>query len=120
MKPSTILGSLFLTAVQAYNPRDNFEIHESSANLNARNGPGWCCIGAPHILPKMAFYMERGGDLYNVPSTTDCRVNVKRPSPTSCDGWTFQAVQACDHEDIVNDLGVMDAQWCKDRIGPSN
>lgn len=75
---------------------------------------------SPHILPKMAFYMERGGDLYNVPSTTDCRVNVKRPSPTSCDGWTFQAVQACDHEDIVNDLGVMDAQWCKDRIGPSN
>ncbi|KAG6002661.1 hypothetical protein E4U54_000822 [Claviceps lovelessii] len=113
MKFITILGSVFLTALQASaspldvagTPQELAPVHE----LEARDG--WCCVSIDN--PFYAINLPRGSTPLEFP-VNGCTFRASR-SATSCDGWRFDVVGICDVYRL-NTPAVAPAVQCSGRL----
>ncbi|KAG6012433.1 hypothetical protein E4U54_007538 [Claviceps lovelessii] len=109
MKFGTVLGSLFLMALQA-----------SAASLPPDidlNPTGWCCTKIPAQLGYhgVRTYIPRGKAHY-VFSVARCEIVVSRPSPDNCDGYTFEVVNDCD---LYGNIAVQPSEFCTGPADPA-
>ncbi|KAG5994485.1 hypothetical protein E4U54_003080 [Claviceps lovelessii] len=86
----TTLGGLALYALQALaTPVD------MSAELEKRD-PGFCCVGFDIALSHTHAYVPTGtGNIYLIGKHAACFVQVNRPNPHDCSGWTFTVTGGC-------------------------
>ncbi|KAG5987194.1 hypothetical protein E4U43_005189 [Claviceps pusilla] len=89
MKFTTFSG-LALYAIQALaSPVD------MSAGLEKRN-PEYCCVGFDIAFSHTHAYVPTGqGIIYLIGKHEACFVQVDRPNPDDCSGWTFTVTGGC-------------------------
>ncbi|KAG6017321.1 hypothetical protein E4U43_001700 [Claviceps pusilla] len=121
MKFTTVLGSLFFTALQvAAVPVDESPyIHLKPGTLDARDNPGYCCVGTTtESGDHRALYVPRGQIDYTFypGAADDCEWTIAR-SASSCDGWRFELTKECKkREDSLLEYAVQPDSFCKQYI----
>ncbi|KAG6002662.1 hypothetical protein E4U54_000823 [Claviceps lovelessii] len=110
MKLSTVLASLFLTALQA----DASPVNTNSEHsLKLMRRAGYCCVGGGEGDSVEGRYIERGsGDLI-LPTNTGCTWLIQR-NPDSCNDWHFTLTKSCQESDNGLTVSIKDDKFCKD------
>ncbi|KAG6013490.1 hypothetical protein E4U43_007272 [Claviceps pusilla] len=109
MKLSTVLASLFLTALQAdASPVDS----DSEHSLKLTRRAGYCCVGGGEGDSAEGRYIERGtGDLI-LPTITGCTWLIQR-NPDNCNNWHFTLTKSCQESDNGLTVSIKDDKFCK-------
>ncbi|KAG6013816.1 hypothetical protein E4U43_007103 [Claviceps pusilla] len=112
MKFTTVLGSLFLAALQA-------SAAPSSPSDSSLHPTGWCCTEIPtqdgyHAVQT---YIPRGIHDYYF-TVAFCKITVRRPSPNSCDGYTFEASPSNGCQ-LFGDVIVRPKEFCNGPADPA-
>ncbi|KAG5985503.1 hypothetical protein E4U54_006009 [Claviceps lovelessii] len=112
MKTTTVLGSLFLTALQASASPVDLAVRQPAADGSS----GYCCITshAPAGDDLAHFYLPRGIKSWTFPDGK-CALSISSPDPKSCKGWEMEMLGSCNNYFYLLPIQVSGAEACNRR-----